>query len=84
MINKLIFAVNVACILCALIIAHEYHDAKAANSAKLASEIKAAREQAWEMVHDTAFQKALLDREIHDLEPMIPDIALQPIKARAR
>jgi hypothetical protein len=67
-----------------LLIAKDYHTARISNSAKLATEIKAAREQAWEMAHNPAIQKALLDREIHELEPMIPAAALQPIKARAR
>ena len=43
MIIKITFAIQCASIVMALIIAHEYHDAKAANAAKLANAIAEAK-----------------------------------------
>jgi hypothetical protein len=82
--NKAIFATLCLCILVCFAIRDQYHHQMKADAAKLATEIKAAREEAREMAHNPAIQKALLDREIRELEPMLPAAALQPIKTRAR
>jgi hypothetical protein len=83
MITKITFAIQCASILMTLIIAHEYHDAKAANAAKLASAIAEARQAERSAAMSRSAQKAILDDEIRALEPTIPATALQPFKAKA-
>jgi hypothetical protein len=68
----------------ALIIADEYHDATVANAAKLATAIAEAHQAERSAAMSRSVQKAILDDEIRALEPTIPVVALQPIKARAR
>jgi hypothetical protein len=84
MITKITFAVQCASILMALIIAHEFHDAKAANARQLATAIAEARQAERSAAMSRNVQKAILDDEIRALEPTIPVVALQPIKATAR
>ena len=84
MITKITFAIQCASIVMALIIAHEYHDAKAANAAKLAAAIAEARQAERSAAMSRSVQKAILDGEIRALEPTIPVTALTEIKARAR
>jgi hypothetical protein len=84
MITKITFAIQCASIIMTLIIAHEYHDAKVAADAKLASAIAEARQAERSAATSRSVQKAILDDEIRALEPTIPVVALQPIKARAR
>jgi hypothetical protein len=83
MITKITFAIQCACVLMALIIAHEYHDAKAANSARLASAIAEARaaEHAKAMNHD--IQRAILKQEVQRLMPALPATALDDYKVPA-
>jgi hypothetical protein len=84
MITKITFAIQCASIIMVLILAHEYHDAKAANAAKLAAAIAEARQAERSAAMSRSIQKAILDDEIRALEPTIPLVALQPIKTRAR
>jgi hypothetical protein len=83
MIAKITFAVNIACILVALIIAHEYHDAKAASASKLASAIAEARQAERSAAMSRSVQKAVLDDEIHYLMPHLPKTALDDYKQPA-
>jgi hypothetical protein len=84
MITKITFAIQCASILMTLIIADEYHDAKGANAAELATAIAEARQAERSAAMSRSVQKAILDDEIRALEPTIPVTALTEIKARAR
>jgi hypothetical protein len=83
MITKITFAIQCASILMTLIIAHEYHDAKAANAAKLSSAIAEAQaaEHAKAASHD--IQRAILKEEVQRLMPTMPATALDDYKAPA-
>ena len=83
MITKITFAIQCASIIVALIIAHEYHDAKTSNAAKLTAAIAEAREVERHAAQSRDVQKAVLDEEINYLMPRLPKTALDDYKQPA-
>ena len=59
MITKITFAIQCVSIVMALILAHEYHHAKAANARQLATAIAEARDEAWELAQNKDYQYAI-------------------------
>jgi len=84
MIIKITFAIQCASIIMALLIAYEYHDAKAANAAKLAAAIAQANDEAWELAQNKDYQYAIYQEQVAPYTKAIPAATLKEIKARAR
>jgi hypothetical protein len=83
MIIKITFAIQCVSIIMALIIAHEYHDAKAANAAKLANAIAEANAAEHSNAANHHIQRAILRQEVQRLMPTLPATALDDYKAPA-
>ena len=84
MITKITFAIQCVSIIMALLIAHEYHDAKAANAAKLAAAIAQANDEAWELAQNKDYQYAIYQEQVAPYTKAIPAATLKEIKARPR
>jgi hypothetical protein len=84
MITKITFAIQCASIVMALILAHEYHDAKALNAAKLAAAIAQANDEAWELAQNKDYQYAIYQEQVAPYTKAIPAATLKEIKARPR
>jgi hypothetical protein len=84
MITRITFAIQCASIAMALIIAHEYHDAKTANAAKLAAAIAQANDEAWDLAQNKDYQYAIYQEQVAPYTKAIPAATLKEIKARPR
>ena len=82
--NKALIVMLVASIVLTLILAREYHHAKAANARQLATAIAEARDEAWELAQNKDYQYAIYQQQVAPYTKAMPAAALTEIKARPR